>query len=166
MMNSLECSSCDWLQMKSIAQILVARSWRRVDTRRRPGRGQCDVVPICCKRLLRQPIVLTWHRNRLATIDVVTLAFNIPIARSRSTCAKFCHRKLAMCNLNSKLFCMFLDVWDVRLEISVASTHVNLNGMSVHVKNRKMENRSVRWFWLIHLNKLMGKMCGRKNSKA
>ena len=34
---------------------------------------------------------------------------------------------------------MFLNVWDVRLEISVASTHVNLNGLSVHVKNRKRE---------------------------
>ena len=41
---------------------------------------------------------------------------------------------------------MFLDVLDVRLENSVVSTHVNLNGLSVHVKNRKMENRSVRWF--------------------
>ena len=41
---------------------------------------------------------------------------------------------------------MFLDAWDVRLEISVASTHVNLNGLSVHVKNRKMENRSVHCF--------------------
>ena len=38
---------------------------------------------------------------------------------------------------------MFLNVWDVRLEISVVSTQVNLNGLSVHVKNRKMENRSV-----------------------
>ena len=38
---------------------------------------------------------------------------------------------------------MFLDNWDVRLEISVVSAHVNLNGLSVHVKNRKMENRSV-----------------------
>ena len=41
---------------------------------------------------------------------------------------------------------MFLDVWNVRLEMSVASTHVNLNGLSVHVKNWKMENRSVHWF--------------------
>ena len=41
---------------------------------------------------------------------------------------------------------MFLDVWDVRLEVSVVSTDVNLNGLSVHVKNRKMENRSVHWF--------------------
>ena len=60
---------------------------------------------------------------------------------------------------------MFLDVWDVRLEISVVSTHVNLNGLSVHVKNRKMENRSVHWFWLTRLNKSMGKMCGRKIAK-
>ena len=41
---------------------------------------------------------------------------------------------------------MFLDVWDVHLEIPVVSTHVNLNGLSVHVKNRKIENRSVHWF--------------------
>ena len=40
---------------------------------------------------------------------------------------------------------MFLDVWDVRLEISVVSTHEILNGLSVHVKNRKMESRSVHW---------------------
>ena len=33
---------------------------------------------------------------------------------------------------------MFLDVWDVGLEISVLSAHVNLNGLSVHMKNRKM----------------------------
>ena len=39
---------------------------------------------------------------------------------------------------------MFLDVWDVRLEISVVSTDVNLNELSVHVK--KQENRSVHWF--------------------
>ena len=61
---------------------------------------------------------------------------------------------------------MFLDVWDDRLEISVVSTHVNLNGLSVHVKKRKMENRSVHWFGLTHLNKSTEKMCGRKNSKT
>ena len=33
---------------------------------------------------------------------------------------------------------MFLDIWNVRLEISVVSTHVNLNGLIVHVK--KTEN--------------------------
>ena len=61
---------------------------------------------------------------------------------------------------------MFLDIWDVRLEISVVSTHVNLNGLIVRVKKRKMENRSVHWFCLTHLNKSVGKMCGSKNSKT
>ena len=45
---------------------------------------------------------------------------------------------------------MFLDFWDVRLEISVVSTHVNLNGLSVRVKNRKIKNRSVHWFTSIN----------------
>ena len=59
---------------------------------------------------------------------------------------------------------MFLNVWNVRLEISVVSERVNLNGLSVHVKNRTMENRSVNWFGLTDLNKTLGKMYGRKNS--
>ena len=70
-----------------------------------------------------------------------------------------------MCNLCFQGFEVFLNVWDVRLEISVGSTHVNLNGLSVHVKNRKMENWSIHWFELTDLNKTMRKMCGRKNSK-
>ena len=61
---------------------------------------------------------------------------------------------------------MFLDVWDVRLEISVVSTHVNLNGLSVHVKNRKMENLSVHWFQLTHLNKSTGEIVRKKYSKT
>ena len=61
---------------------------------------------------------------------------------------------------------MLLDVWDVGLEISVVSAHGNLNGLSVHVKNRKMKNRSVHWFGLTDLNKTMGEMCGRLNSKT
>ena len=60
---------------------------------------------------------------------------------------------------------MFLNVRDVRLEISAVSACVNRKGLSVHVKNRKMENRSVHWFGLSDLNKAMGKMCGLKNSK-
>ena len=48
---------------------------------------------------------------------------------------------------------MFLNVWDVCFEISVVSAHVNLNGLSVHMKNRKMENRPVHWFGLTDLNK-------------
>ena len=33
------------------------------------------------------------------------------------------------------MFLNVLDVLDVRLDISVVSTRVNLNGLSVHVKN-------------------------------
>ena len=47
---------------------------------------------------------------------------------------------------------MFLNVWDIRPEISVVSAHVNLNGRMVHVKNRKMENRPAHWFGLTDLN--------------
>ena len=60
---------------------------------------------------------------------------------------------------------MFLNVWDVRLEISVVSVHVNLNGLMVHVKNRKMENRSAHWFGLTDLNKTIGKCAAGKKSK-
>ena len=78
---------------------------------------------------------------------------------------QFCQRKIAMCNLYFQNFIMFLNVWDFRLEISVVSAHVNLNGLMVHVKNRKMENLSAHWFGLTDLTKTMGKVCGRKNSK-
>ena len=78
---------------------------------------------------------------------------------------QFCHRKIAKCNIQFQSFKMFLNVWDVRQEISVVSAHVNLNGLMVHMKNRKMENRSAPWFGLTYLNKTMGKMCDRKNSK-
>ena len=61
---------------------------------------------------------------------------------------------------------MFLDVLDVKLEISVVSAHVNLNGLSVHVKNRKMEDWSVYWFGLTDLYKTMRKICDRLNSKT
>ena len=60
---------------------------------------------------------------------------------------------------------MFLNNWDVRLEISAVSAHVNLGGLMVHMKNRKMKNRPEHLFGLTDLNKTMGKMCGRKNSK-
>ena len=62
-------------------------------------------------------------------------------------------------------FLNVLNVWDVRLEISVVSTHVNLNGLNVHGNNWKMENRPVHWFRLTHLNKSMEKMWGSKYSK-
>ena len=60
---------------------------------------------------------------------------------------------------------MFLNVWDVQLEISVVSAHVNLNGPMVHVKSSKMKNQSAHWLGLTDINNTMGKMCGRKNSK-
>ena len=70
-----------------------------------------------------------------------------------------------MCNLEVQSFKMFLNVWDVRLDISVVSTHANLNGLSVHVKNRKMENRSVHWFGLTGLIKQCGKCEAGKQAK-
>ena len=57
---------------------------------------------------------------------------------------------------------MFLIVWDVRFEISVVSAHVNLNGLSVHMKNRKMVNRSVHWLGLTDPNKITGKCLAGK----
>ena len=62
---------------------------------------------------------------------------------------------------------MFLNVWDIRLEISVVSAHVNLNGRMVHVKNRKTENRSAHWFGLTDLNliKQWGKCAAGKIAK-
>ena len=89
--NSLGCSSCDWLQMKSIAEmwrldVLILTSRRHTSTLWTRTVWRC---PICLKRFLRRPIVLTWHRNRLATTNGVTWDFNIPFARSRSTCANF-----------------------------------------------------------------------------
>ena len=45
------------------------------------------------------------------------------------------------------------------------SAHVNLNGLSVHVKNRKMENWSVHWFGLTDLNKTIGKFATGKIAK-
>ena len=53
------------------------------------GRGRSDDVEVYWKRFLRRPIVITWHRNCLAATDGVTLAFNIPFARSHSTYVNF-----------------------------------------------------------------------------
>ena len=54
--------------------------------------------------------------------------------------------------------------FDIRLEISVVSTCVNLNKMSVHMKKWKIKNQPVHWFGLTELNKTMGIMCGRIRS--
>ena len=48
---------------------------------------------------------------------------------------------------------MFLDVWDVRLEITVVSKQVILNELSVHVKIRKMKIVQYTGFdWLSPIN--------------
>ena len=60
---------------------------------------------------------------------------------------------------------MFSNVWDVRLDISVVSKHINLNGLSVHVKTEKWKNRLIHWYGLTDLNKTMRKKCGRKKAK-
>ena len=46
--------------------------------------------------------------------------------------------------------------------MSVVSVHVDLNGLSVHMKNRTMEYRSVHWFGLTDLNETMRKICAGK----
>ena len=61
---------------------------------------------------------------------------------------------------------MFSRKLDIRLEISVASTCVNLNKMNVHVKNWKIKNQSVHWYGLTELNKTMGIMYGRNSSET
>ena len=55
---------------------------------------------------------------------------------------------------------------DIRLEISIAVTCVNLSKMNVHVKNWKIKNQPVHWFGLTELNKTMGIMCGRNSSET
>ena len=69
--------------------------------------------------------------------------------------------------MESLLLVFLLDahVWDVRLENSVVSAHVNLNALMLHVKNRKMKNLSANWFGLTDLNKTMGNMSGRKKKQ-
>ena len=61
---------------------------------------------------------------------------------------------------------MFSSKLDIRLEIAVVSTCVNLNKMNVHVKNWKIKNQTVHWFRLTELNKAMGTMCDRNSSKS
>ena len=62
---------------------------------------------------------------------------------------------------------MFSSKLDIRLEISVVvSTCVNLNKISVYVKNWNIKYQPVHWFGLTELNKTMGIMCGRNSSKT
>ena len=61
---------------------------------------------------------------------------------------------------------MFSSKLDIRLVISVVITCVKLNKMNVHVKNLKIKRQPLHWFGLTELNKIMGIMCGRINSKT
>ena len=63
-------------------------------------------------------------------------------------------------------FKMFSSNLDIRLQISVVRTCVNLNKMNVHVKNWKLKNQPVHWFGLTELDKTMGIMCGRNSSET
>ena len=64
-------------------------SWRRVIRRWRHECAQSDIVPICQKRFPRRSIILAWHQNCWAITDGATLACNILIVFSRSTCVSF-----------------------------------------------------------------------------
>ena len=61
---------------------------------------------------------------------------------------------------------MFSSKLDIRLVISVVITCVDLNKMSVNVKNLKIKRQPVHWFGLTEPNKTMGIMCGRISSET
>ena len=65
------------------------RSWRHVIRRWRLVCALSDIVLICQKQFRRRSIILAWHQNCWAITDAVTLACNILIAFSRSTCVLF-----------------------------------------------------------------------------
>ena len=88
----------------------------------------------------------TFHQNYWAITYDVMLAYNIPIAVSHSLGVDLGIASLQCLHFNFKVFKMFLNTWDVRLKISLVCTHVNLNGMSVHVKNwRKKSTGTLFW---------------------
>ena len=60
---------------------------------------------------------------------------------------------------------MFSSKVDIRLELPVVSTCVNLNKMNVFMKNWG-KNQPVHWFGLTELNKTMGIMCSRNSSQT
>ena len=59
---------------------------------------------------------------------------------------------------------MFSSKLDIALVISVVISCVNLNKMSVHVKDLKIKRQPVHWFGLAELNETMEIMCGRNSS--
>ena len=61
---------------------------------------------------------------------------------------------------------MFSGKLDIRPEISVVGTCVNLNKMNVHVRNWKIKNQPVHWFGLTEPNKTIVIMCGGNSGEA
>ena len=66
------------------------RSWRRVITRWRNERARSSIVPVRQNCFLRRSIVHAWHRSFWAITDGITLACNILITLSWSTCVHLC----------------------------------------------------------------------------
>ena len=60
---------------------------------------------------------------------------------------------------------MFSSKLDITLVISVVISCVNLNKMSVHVKDLKIKRQPVHWFGLAELNETMEIMCGSIDSR-
>ena len=61
---------------------------------------------------------------------------------------------------------MFSSKLDITLVISVVILCVNLNKMSVHVKDLKIKRQPVHWLGLAELNETMEIMCGRNSSST
>ena len=59
---------------------------------------------------------------------------------------------------------MFSSKLDITLVISVVISCVNLNKMSVHVRDLKIKRQPVHWFGLAELNETMEITCGRNSS--
>ena len=51
-------------------------------------------------------------------------------------------------------------------DFTIVIIGVNLNKMSVHVKNLKIERQPVLWFGLTELSKTMEIMCDRNSSET
>ena len=60
---------------------------------------------------------------------------------------------------------MFSSKLNIRLVISVVITCVNLNKMTVRVKNLNIKRQPVHWVGLTELNETMRIMCGRNGSE-
>ena len=147
------CHGCDCLQMKSFAQM------RRPDVsilKSHQHTGTSWTRPVWRGAGLMETILkMSNHPNMAPNLIGFCGWCHVSLYHSYCTFTfhrcQFCQRKFAVCSLWLQSFKIILNLWDVWLEISVVSAHVNLNGLSVRMKNWKMENRSIGldWFCLI-----------------